>query len=135
MQLGIKALVLFFACSLVTAEVYASTKVIDVTFTNNSDDLLKCSSVQGKTYTPFLRLKADTSKSFSKFKNNASVRCSIAITNSSTTLLTYFKVKAPGEYQLLKEYVKCTKDCRNSKTRWAAIVVDPSGKPYYTIYK
>jgi len=109
-----------------------ANKGIDVKFKNNSDGLLKCSLKQSDNYVTFIRLQPNESKSFGSFTKNNSIRCSISINKRATTVLTYFPVVQSGNYELLKEYVSCKKECNGKKDyRWATIAVLPDGTSIY----
>jgi len=110
---------------------YASKNVINVTFKNNSSNLVKCSNYSNGQYTPFLRLHSEQSKSIATFPKGSALHCWHQISSNSTTPLTYFHTNQNGTYDLLMEKVQCGRECSNAKTRWATIISLPNGDTAY----
>ena len=124
-----------FLILLLSGHAMATEDKFTVTFVNNSEKLLKCGIKTDTEYTPFIRLQPGSSKNFENFKLGSQVRCSTEIDKNklSTTMLTYFTVKAEGVYELLQERVAC--ETCPSKVRWATIITFPNGEADYTKWK
>lgn len=117
---------------LLTASTAIASERISVTFNNNSDKTLKCSSSISGQYTPFLRLHPEQSKSISAFSKGTKLRCYHMLTSNSTTPLTYFSATQAGTYELLMDRITCGKECSyGHKTRQATIAVPPDGQAIY----
>lgn len=104
----------------------------EVTFRNNASGEVKCElQSMGKEFVPFVRLQPGESKRFVNFKVGSTARCYTAIVpGHSTTMFTYFSVDSDGEYEILRELVKC-KTCTSLTTRSATIIVPPNGQAIY----
>jgi len=109
----------------------ASQLTLNISIYNNSNNTAKCSILKNGQYIPFIRLQPEQSKSLSRTSKNTKVRCHHQLTYKSTTALSYFNVTETGRYELLMEYVKCGKECKNKNFREATIIVSPSGDPTY----
>lgn len=123
-----RVLTLFCALSV---PVFSVAGEIDVTFHNNSENLVRCDVYRNGQYTAFLRLQAEKSKSITSFQAGSGIRCWHSISADSTTPLTYFKANLPGTYELLMERVKCGRECKGAAFRWATIVSMPNGETTY----
>jgi len=122
---------LMVLATLISISSHGSGQSVNVTFLNNSSNLLKCSTYTNGKYTPFLRLHPEQSKSIAAFAKGSALRCWHQISSNSSTPLTYFNVNQAGIYDLLMEKVECGRECSNVKSRWATIASLPSGEAIY----